>query len=304
MEGLYRPSTVRDILRRHGIRPRKSLGQNFLIDGNILARIVEAAAPGPADLVIEVGPGIGTLTRELCRRAGGVLAIERDRRMEPVLAETLADCPGLDLRFADAMAFDFADAIARHPGRVTFVSNLPYNIATPLLLELLLGVPGISLYVVMVQKELADRFTASPGGKDYGATTVKMLYRCSIERVISVPRTVFLPPPQVDSVVLRLTPHAAPPVDVPDEGAFLELVETAFAQRRKTLKNALSSGKESAGAREAVALALADAGIEPGRRAETLSLAEFAALARSQAKEDAPAHIRAKENAPRERGAS
>ncbi len=294
MEGLYRPSTVRDVLRRHGIRPRKALGQNFLIDGNILARIVGAATPHPEDLVIEVGPGIGTLTWELCKRAGKVLAVERDRRMEAVLDETLADCPGLDLRFADAMAFDFAAEIASHLGRVTFVSNLPYNIATPLLIELLLGVPKIGLYVVMVQKELADRFTASPGGKDYGATTVKLLYRCALERVIAVPRTVFLPPPQVDSVVLRLTPHAAPPVDVPDEAAFLALVEKAFAQRRKTLLNALSAGTEGPAARDAIALALGDAGIDPGRRAETLSLGEFAALARSLAKG----------NAPRERGAS
>ena len=281
MEGLYRPSTVRDLLKRHGIRPRRSLGQNFLVDGNILGRIVQAAAPASEDLVIEVGPGIGTLTRELCREAGRVLAIERDHRMGPVLEETLADCPHLDLRFADAMDFDFSGALAGHAGSVKFVSNLPYNIATPLLLDLLAGVRGIGLYVVMVQKELADRFTASPGGRDYGASTLKMLYRCRLERVIRVPRTVFLPPPQVDSVVLRLVPHSAAPVEVPDERFFLQLIETAFAQRRKTLLNALAAGMKATSSREEIGGALAAAGIDPGRRAETLSLEEFAALARA-----------------------
>ncbi len=281
MEGLYRPSTVRDLLRRHGIRPRRALGQNFLVDGNILARITEAAAPAPEDLVIEVGPGVGTLTRELCAGAGHVLAVERDERMKPVLAETLADCPGLDLRFADAMDFDFAAAVAGHVGPVKFAANLPYNIATPLLLELLYGVRRIGLYVVMVQRELADRFTAAPGSKDYGAVTLKMLYRCTPERVIGVPRTVFLPPPQVDSVVLRLTPHAVPPADVPDEDFLLQVVKAAFAQRRKTLLNTLSSNLGSTFARDDIARALSGIGIDAGRRAETLSLEEFAALARA-----------------------
>ncbi len=281
MEGLYRPSTVRELLKRHGIRPRRALGQNFLVDGNILGRIILAAAPAAGDLVVEVGPGIGTLTRELCRDAGRVLAIERDRRMGPVLDETLAGCPHLDLRFADAMHFDFSGAVSVHAGPVKFVSNLPYNIATPLLLDLLYEVPEIALYVVMVQKELADRFTASPGNKDYGAATLKMLYRCRLERVMSVPRTVFLPPPQVDSVVLRLVPHAAPPVDVPDERFLLQLIEMSFAQRRKTLLNALGAGMETTSSREDIGRALAAAGIDPGRRAETLSLEEFAALARA-----------------------
>lgn len=281
MEGLYKPSTVQDLLRRHGIRPRRALGQNFLVDGNILARITGAAALAPEDLVVEVGPGIGTLTRELCRKAGRVLAIERDLRMQPVLAETLADCPNLDLRFADAMKFDFTGAVAGHAGRVKFVSNLPYNIATPLLLDLLYGIREIGLYVVMVQKELADRFTALPGCKDYGAATLKMLYRCRVERVISVPRTVFLPPPQVDSAVLRLVPQVAPPVDVPDERFLLQLIEAAFAQRRKTLLNALGAGMEAMYSREDIGQALASAGIDPGRRAETLGLEEFAALARA-----------------------
>ncbi len=280
MEGLYRPSTVQELLRRHGIRLRRALGQNFLVDGNILARITEAAALSPDDLAVEVGPGIGTLTWELCRAAGRVLAVERDQRMQSILAETLADCGSLDLRFADAMDFDFAAAIAGHPGPVKFVSNLPYNIATPLLLNLLYSARRLCLFVVMVQRELADRFTASPGGKDYGAVSVKMSYRCALERVINVPRTVFLPPPQVDSVVLRMTPHREPPVDVPDEGSFLRLVEEAFSQRRKTLLNVLSSSSE-ARSREDVALALAEARIDPGRRAETLSLGEFAALARA-----------------------
>ncbi len=288
MEGLYRPSTVRELLRRHGIRPHRALGQNFLVDGNILARIVEAAAPGRADLVIEVGPGIGTLTRELCGRAGRVLAVERDERMRPVLSDTLADCTGLDLRFADALEFDFAEAAAAHRGPVKFVSNLPYNIATPLLLELLYKAPDIGLYVVMVQRELADRFTAPPGGKDYGAVTLKLAYRCAVERVINVPRTVFLPPPRVDSVVLCMTALDRPPVQVPDESALLRLVDRAFGQRRKTLLNALSAG---AGAlpRETLMRALAVAGIDAGRRAETLSLPEFAALANSLHQETRPA---------------
>lgn len=275
---LYTPSGIRELKEKYGFRFSRSLGQNFLVDKNIRDKIVAGSCISPEDLVIEIGPGAGVLTQALAERACRVVAVEIDRNLIPILEETLRDTPNVEILQGDILKCDLAGIIRgnRCPGAVRIVGNLPYYITTPIIMRILEEkIPADSI-TVMVQKEVADRLAAKPGGKDYGALTVAVRYYCEITRIASAPRDVFFPVPQVDSAVLRLDLRKAPPVELRDESVFFGVIKAGFAMRRKTLHNALSgfSGMDKAKAGEAIRAA----GIDPGRRAETLDLIEFARL--------------------------
>lgn len=275
---LTRPEILSGLLERHGIRLTRRLGQHFLTSRSALLRVADAAQPGPEDTVLEVGPGAGALTVELARRAGQVVAVELDRGLLPVLAETLASYPNVTLVQADALSVSLADLL---PGDrpVKVAANIPYGITSPLLVRFLEFRPAFVSLTLMVQKEVADRLCAAPGTSDYGALSVFVRYHASVQRVGVVPRGAFFPPPKVDSAIVYLVPHAAPPVETPGAAAFFSVSRAAFGQRRKTLVNALTAGLDLP--REKVRAALDVAGIDAGRRGETLSLEEFAAVSRA-----------------------
>ncbi len=254
-------------------RPRKRFGQHFLRDRGVVARIVSALAPQTGDHVVEIGPGTGALTRELLTRMTRLEAVELDRDL---LARLEAEFPRdkLTLHNADALKFDFCK-IASDGGKLRLIGNLPYNISTPLLFHLLDQAGCIEDMLFMLQKEVVERLRAEPGGKDYGRLSVMIQYRCAVEKLFDVAPGAFTPPPKVDSAVVRLVPHAKPPVAVDDPARFALLVRAAFASRRKTLRNNM---RGLLSAEDLLAL-----GIDPVRRAETLSLAEFAILSNAAA---------------------
>lgn len=279
------PVRMRAILNKHNIRLRKNLGQNFLIDGNIVRKIVAASGLQLTDVVVEIGPGAGTLTAALAAAAGQVVAVEVDRGLLPVLAETLAGLKNVTVVHGDAMEMDFDRLVAgitESPAQAyKVVANLPYYITTPLIMRLLRQKFHIADLVLMVQLEVAARLVARPGSKDYGALTVAVQYYCRPEILFRVPRTVFFPQPEVDSAVVRLVRRQEPAVAVVDEDLFFALVRGAFGQRRKTAANALAGANIVAGwTRPVWEEMLSRVGIDPRRRGETLGLEEFAALAR------------------------
>lgn len=265
----------------HGIRPQHRLGQNFLTDARVLDAIVEASTAGPDDLVLEIGPGLGTLTQRLARAAGRVLAVELDRNLVNILQKTVVEPqPNVEVIHGDAARVDLRKLLTERlqPGRKAKVAaNLPYYITTPLVMRLLEEELPLDQIIVMVQKEVADRMISPPGSKDYGALSVAVQYHTEPHIVTRVSRGAFLPPPDVDSSVVGLRVRETPPVDAPRAG-FFKVVKAGFGQRRKTLLNALTSGLALDKSR--VEEALRAAGIDPNRRGETLSLEEFAALAR------------------------
>jgi len=245
---------------------RKRFGQNFLTDTGVLARIVDAIAPEPGDRVVEIGPGLGALTRRLLDRVRQLDAIEIDRDLAARLANEFPP-ERLRLHIGDALVFDFA---ALGP-RLRVVGNLPYNISSPLLFRLAEHAPSIADVHVMLQREVVDRMAAAPGEAAYGRLTVMLGYRFSVKRIARVPAAAFRPRPSVESALVRLVPHAPLPVPARDEKVFAAVVAAAFGQRRKTLRNAL--------ARLIAPDAIAALGIDPGARGETLSVAQFVALA-------------------------
>ncbi len=249
-------------------RPRKRFGQHFLHDRGVVARIVAALAPQAGDHVVEIGPGTGALTRELLAHMTRLDAVELDRDL---IARLESEFPAdkLTLHQGDALKFDFC-RLMQEDRKLRLVGNLPYNISTPLLFHLLDQAGCIEDMLFMLQKEVVERLRAAPGGKDYGRLSVMIQYRCAVEKLFDVAPGAFTPPPKVDSAVVRLVPHAAPPVAVDDPARFALLVRAAFASRRKTLRNNM---KGLLSAEDMLAL-----GIDPVRRAETLSLAEFASL--------------------------
>lgn len=285
MRELTSPSAVRKIIQAHGFKVRKALGQNFLMDANIIEKIVRFADLTEQDLTFEIGPGLGVLTRRLARSAGRVIAVELDQNLLPILQETLADFPNAEVVHGDALKVDFdrlaeertAGVFGRQGKKYKLVANLPYYITTPLLMHLLTNGFNLERLVVMMQREVADRLQASPGGKDYGSLSVAVQYYTVPEIVVRVPKTVFYPAPDVDSAVVRLTKREAPPVDVTSEELFFKVVRAAFGQRRKTLLNSLTGS--GLAARETWLEVLSKTGIDPARRGETLSLQEFADLA-------------------------
>ena len=262
------------ILKTFGWRAPKGLGQNFLVDGAVVRAIVEAAEIAPGDRVLEIGPGIGTLTQGLAEAGADVTAVELDKKLPAVLAQTLDAYPNVRIVPGDILKTDIPALMGKDSFKV--VANLPYYITTPILLALLEAHLPISHLVTMVQKEVADRMVARPGSKTYGALSVAVQYHMAPEIVRSVAPRSFIPAPEVSSAVIACKKHGTPPVSVSDERMFFRVVRASFGQRRKTLFNALSGVGVP---KEAVRQALAAAGIDGQRRGETLSLAEFALLA-------------------------
>lgn len=270
---------LRPLLARHGFRFSKSMGQNFLVASWVPERIAEEAGLGAACGVVEVGPGVGCLTRELARRSGRVAAVELDRALLPVLAKTLADCPNAEVVPGDVMKLDLAALISDKLSGFTpvFCANLPYNITTPLLTKALEA--GLfSSVTVMIQREVAARICAAPGTADYGAFSLFCQYHAECRRLFDVEPDCFLPPPKVTSTVVRLVPRKTPPVET-DPKALFAVVRAAFAQRRKTLLNALSAAYGSRFSKEELREVLDRCGLEENIRGERLGLVEFAALA-------------------------
>jgi 16S rRNA (adenine1518-N6/adenine1519-N6)-dimethyltransferase len=255
-----------------GHRPRKRFGQHFLVDPAILDRLVAVIAPAQGQHMVEIGPGQGVLTLPLLRALDRLDVIELDRDLAGRLLAACGGSEKLRVHQADALKFDFC-ALAQEMGaqRLRVVGNLPYNISTPLLFHLVTQLDCIEDMHFMLQKEVVDRITAQPGESAYGRLGIMLQYHCRTESLFPVPPTAFRPPPKVDSAVVRLRPHVAPPVSVRDPTLFSQVVAQAFSQRRKTLRNSLKT------------LLTADqinaAGIDPAQRPERLTLAEFAALA-------------------------
>jgi 16S rRNA (adenine1518-N6/adenine1519-N6)-dimethyltransferase len=277
------------------IRAKKSLGQNFLTDERIARRIVDAVSPLPTDIVIEIGPGTGALTRLLVERSGWVEAIEIDSHLADELRRSLK-ADNLSIVTADALSLDWGVLISdaqsklnsiqlhlneRKPTRVRIVANLPYYISTPII-EKLLSLDGrLFDMTLMLQKEVARRITSGPGGKQYGSLSVMVQYYCIASELFEVPSSAFTPPPKVKSAVIKLAVRAHPPVEVADEQLFFRLVRSTFAQRRKTILNNLKASEKALRLTPDLEAALEAASVATQRRAETLSLAEFAALYRA-----------------------
>lgn len=270
---------LNDRLKKHHITLQKKYGQNFIGDPALLERIATVCDWQPGDRALEIGPGAGTLTRAIAREAEEVLAVEIDRRLAPLLEETLADCANVHLVFTDALKADL-DALMRDTlgwdGRYKLIANLPYYITTPLIMHVLEDSEKVSELVIMVQKEVGERLCAAPGSKAYGAVTVMVQYAATVARAFDVGRHAFVPAPEVDSTILHLVPYEKRPIQAQSDAVLRRVVKAAFSQRRKTLRNSLSSlGCDKA----LIKQALEAAGIEDSRRAETLSVAEFVALA-------------------------
>lgn len=275
---LATPRATLDVLGRHGLHTKKSLGQHFLVDDNVVARIIELAALSTDDVVLEVGPGIGTLTVALCDAAGAVVAVERDARLESVLADTVKDCARFALVRADATVVSAKDIAAPFGPPSALVANLPYQVAATVVLRFFELLPDIRQMTVMVQSEVADRMTAVPRTKDYGSYTVKLQLLARAAGRFSVARGCFLPPPRVDSSVVRLERCAVDSDRVLLSEA-ARLADAGFAQRRKTLRNSLRSSLTVSDV--ALDAALLQAGMEPARRAETFEPEAFVVLARA-----------------------
>ncbi len=271
-------SATMELVKKHGFKFTKSLGQNFLIDDNIVDKIVAGAGIGPGDKIIEVGPGIGTLTREMASRAEALMAVEIDKNLIPILADTLGDYDNVKIVNEDIIKADIRGLIDENlgGGPVKLVANLPYYITTPIIMRFLEENINVTDIVVMVQKEVAERMNAQPGGKDFGALSVAVQYYCDTEIVAKVPRHLFVPQPNVDSIVIALRVRPERKYKVDDEDLYFKVVKAAFGQRRKTLLNSISSMGNLA--KDQVKEALEEAGIDPKRRGETLSLDEFAIL--------------------------
>lgn len=281
MASLGNPTSTIAVLDKYHFNFQKKFGQNFLIDSNILEGIVVAAEITPEDFVLEIGPGIGTLTQYLCEHAREVVAVEIDKALIPILADTLSSYENVTVLNEDVLKVDIrALAEERNGGKpIKVVANLPYYITTPIIMELFeSGVPLESV-TIMVQKEVADRMQVGPGTKDYGALSLAVQYYAKPETRLLVPPTCFMPRPNVGSAVIRLERYPNPPVEVNDERFLFALIRATFNQRRKTLTNSLANGGIPGVTKEGVAKALEVLGWSPTIRGEALTLEEFALLA-------------------------
>ncbi|MFD1131509.1 16S rRNA (adenine(1518)-N(6)/adenine(1519)-N(6))-dimethyltransferase RsmA [Paenibacillus provencensis] len=275
------PRRTKEIIARHGFSFKKSLGQNFLIDQNILHKIVDAADLNEHKGALEIGPGIGALTEKLAQRAGKVTAVEIDQRLIPILTEVLEPYSNIYVHHGDVLKTDLPELFAENfagMDKVSVVANLPYYVTTPILMRLLEEKLPLDSIVVMIQKEVAERMAASPGTKDYGTLSIAVQYYSEPELVCIVPHTVFIPQPNVESAVIKLKVREKPPVEVKDEKFFFEVIHASFAQRRKTIANNLKSRFFTKENRDQLEPMLEAAGIEPTRRGETLSIEEYARL--------------------------
>lgn len=275
---LYAPSTIREIKEKYGFKLSKSLGQNFLTDKNIIDKIIDATEITDEDLVIEIGPGIGVLTAEACQKAKRVVAVEIDRNLIPILEDTLSEYNNVEIINQDVLKTDLNEIIEKSGcRRAKVIGNLPYYITTPIIMALLEGGIHADSITIMMQKEVADRIKSNPGTKTYGALSVAVQYYCTVRNVAVVPKEVFFPAPKVDSAVLRLDLRDEKPVGLDDEKMFFRCIKAGFGQRRKTLSNSLIGLGDVT--KEEVKSCLEAAGIDEKRRAETLNLDEFAAIA-------------------------
>jgi 16S rRNA (adenine1518-N6/adenine1519-N6)-dimethyltransferase len=273
---LLTPATVRALLAEHGLRPSRRRGQHFLADPNTARRIVRLAGVDAGDRVLEIGAGLGSLTLALRERECAVLALELDRKLVTVLEREVADDADVRVVAGDALTVDFDALLGAGPW--SCVSNLPYNVATPVVIRLLEEAPSVTSGLVMVQREVAERLVAAPGSAAYGAPSVKVAYYAAARIVGMVPRAVFVPVPKVDSALVELVRRDTPPVDVPSRERLFQLVRSGFAHRRKMLRRTLRAVLG-----ERTESALTDAGIDPRARAESLGLDVWAALARAEA---------------------
>lgn len=269
-----------EIIRKYGFSVQKRFGQNFLIDEHVLDKIIDAAQIDKNDGVIEIGPGLGTMTRRLGELAGKVVAIEIDRQLIPILSDTLSDCDNVKVINADVMKMDLKLLIDEEFGDmpVKVVANLPYYITTPIVMNLLEGRLAIESITIMIQKEVAERMRALPGSKDYGALSLAVGYYADAYIAANVPPNCFMPRPKVGSCVIRLTVLKNPPVSVRDEKQMFALIRGAFNQRRKTLVNAVSNYEGLSFNKDEIEEALKELDLSPSIRGEALDLRQFAAL--------------------------
>ncbi|MCD7806699.1 MAG: 16S rRNA (adenine(1518)-N(6)/adenine(1519)-N(6))-dimethyltransferase RsmA [Lachnospiraceae bacterium] len=280
MAYLANSHSTREILDKYGFTAQKKYGQNFLIDGNVLEKIISGAEIGKDDCVLEIGPGIGTMTQYLAETAGRVVAVEIDRHLLPVLEETLSSYDNVVIVNEDILKVDIGQ-IAReyHGGKpIKVVANLPYYITTPVILRLLECGAPIESITVMIQKEVASRMEAGPGSKDYGALSLAVQYYAEAKILTYVSANSFFPRPGVDSAVIKLTSHRKKPVEVPDEKFMFALIRASFNQRRKTLVNSLGNAAGLQISKEQASAALLEMGLPVTVRGEALSLSEFAGL--------------------------
>ncbi len=281
MEKLSNPQKTIEVIKKHGFDFQKKFGQNFLIDEHVLDKIIAAAGITKEDFVLEIGPGIGTMTQRLAEAACEVAAVEIDRKLIPILQETLAEYDNVTIINMDVLKLDIAGLAREKNGGlpIKVVANLPYYITTPIIMSLFeSGVPLLSV-TVMIQKEVALRMQARPGTKDYGALSLAVQYYAEPYLAANVPQNCFIPRPNVGSAVIRLTRYAKPPVRVKDEKLMFRLIRASFGQRRKTLLNGLKNSPELTYSREDILDALVRAGLPENVRGETLTLEQFAALA-------------------------
>ncbi len=280
MANLGNPKNTIEIIQKYEFMFQKKFGQNFLIDTHVLEKIISAAGITKDDCVLEIGPGIGTMTQYLAENAGHVVAVEIDRNLIPILKETLADYDNVTVINEDILRVDIKTLAEEYNGGkpIKVVANLPYYITTPIIMGLFeSGVP-IDNITVMVQKEVADRMKEGPGSKDYGALSLAVQYYAEPEIVANVPPNCFIPRPNVGSAVIRLTRHKEMPVEVKDPALMFKIIRASFNQRRKTLQNGLGNAPELPYTKEQIAAAIAEMGLTPKIRGEALSLAQFAQL--------------------------
>lgn len=276
------PNRTKEILKKYTFSFKKSLGQNFLIDVNILENIIKHAGIDQTSGAIEIGPGIGALTEQLAIHAGKVVAYEIDQRLLPILDDTLQDYNNVQVIHHDILEANVAETIHTHfhaDQAIHIVANLPYYITTPILMKLLHENLPVSSITVMTQKEVADRMAAGPNSKSYGSLSIAVQYYTHAEVVMHVPKTVFMPQPNVDSSILKLTIRKTPPVQVSNEAYFFTIVRACFIQRRKTLRNNLASHFKETYSKEQINKVLEEVEIDGTRRGESLTMEEFATLA-------------------------
>ena len=269
-----------EIIQKYEFMFQKKFGQNFLIDTHVLEKIISAAGITKNDCVLEIGPGIGTMTQYLAENAGHVVAVEIDRNLIPILKETLADYDNVTVINEDILRVDIKALAEEYNGGkpIKVVANLPYYITTPIIMGLFESGMPIDNITVMVQKEVADRMKEGPGSKDYGALSLAVQYYAEPEIVANVPPNCFIPRPNVGSAVIRLTRHKEMPVEVKDPALMFKIIRASFNQRRKTLQNGLGNAPELPYTKEQIAAAIAEMGLTPTIRGEALSLAQFAQL--------------------------
>lgn len=276
------PTRTKEILAKYDLKAKKSLGQNFIIDTNILRNIVDAGDVDKDTTVIEIGPGIGALTEQIAKQAKEVFAFEIDDRLLPVLDDTLSPYDNITIFHQDILQVDFKQFEEEHlsdASRIVVIANLPYYITTPIIMALLESDLLVQTMVLMMQKEVASRLEAKPSTKAYGSLSIALQYYTEVEVAFTVPRTVFMPQPNVESAIIRLDIRPEPIVKVKDQALFMKLVRASFQQRRKTIWNNLRKSLEFKEQEEGLREAFVHSGIDPSRRGESLTIQEFAQLA-------------------------